>query len=64
MIAIRRSDHFDGRRFSNPTGANGQPVWMVPRLLLAPRTRWPSRVPVELRQRGGFGRLPGASGEE
>ncbi len=50
MIAIRRSDHFDGRRFFNPTGANGQPVWMVPRLLLAPRTRWPSRVPVEPRQ--------------
>jgi L-ascorbate metabolism protein UlaG (beta-lactamase superfamily) len=50
MIAIRRSDHFDGRRFFNPTGANGQPVWMVPRLLLAPRTGWPSRVPVEPRQ--------------
>jgi len=46
----RRSDHFDGRRFFNPTGANGQPVWMVPRLLLAPRTRWPSRVPVEPRR--------------
>lgn len=46
----RPSDHFNGRRFFNPTGANGQPVWMVPRLLLAPRTRWPSRVPVEPRQ--------------
>ena len=46
----RGSDHFDGRRFFNPTGANGQPVWMVPGLLLAPRTRWPSRVPVESRQ--------------
>ncbi len=42
-----RSDHFDGRRFFNPNGANGQPVWMVPRLLLAPRTPWPSWVPVE-----------------
>src|SRR2546425_6324045 len=26
--------HFDGRRFLNPDGANGQPVWMVPRVLL------------------------------
>jgi L-ascorbate metabolism protein UlaG (beta-lactamase superfamily) len=41
-----RTDHFDGRRFFNPGGANGQPVWMVPRLLLTPRTRWPSRIPV------------------
>src|SRR3989449_6476540 len=45
-----RSDHFDGRRFFNPNGANGQPVWMVPRLLLTPRTRWPSAVPVEPRR--------------
>lgn len=43
----RRSDHFDGRRFFNPNGANGRPVWMVPRLLLTPRTRWPTDVPVE-----------------
>jgi L-ascorbate metabolism protein UlaG (beta-lactamase superfamily) len=41
------SDHFDGRRFFNPTGANGQPFWRVPRLLLTPRTLWPSVVPVE-----------------
>jgi L-ascorbate metabolism protein UlaG (beta-lactamase superfamily) len=41
------SDHFDGSRFFNPTGANGQPFWMVPRLLLTPRTRWPSQFPVE-----------------
>jgi L-ascorbate metabolism protein UlaG (beta-lactamase superfamily) len=45
-----RSDHFDGRRFFNPTGANGQPFWMVPRLLLTARTRWPSEVPVQPRQ--------------
>jgi len=44
------TDHFDGRRFFNPNGANGQPVWMVPRLLLTPRTRWPSAVPVEPRR--------------
>lgn len=41
------SDHFDGRRFFNPTGANGQPFWRVPQLLLTPRTPWPKRVPVK-----------------
>jgi len=46
----RRSDHFDGRRFFNPNGANGRPVWMVPRMLLTPRTRWPSVLPVEPRR--------------
>jgi L-ascorbate metabolism protein UlaG (beta-lactamase superfamily) len=45
-----RTDHFDGRRFFNPNGANGQPFWRVPRLLLTPRTRWPSEVPVEPRR--------------
>lgn len=46
----RRTDHFDGRRFFNPSGANGQPTWMVPRMLLTPRARWPSHVPVEPRR--------------
>jgi hypothetical protein len=46
----RRSDHFDGRRFFNPTGANGQPLRALPRLLLTPRTRWPSEVAVEPRR--------------
>jgi hypothetical protein len=46
----RRTDHFDGRRFFNPNGANGQPFWVVPRLLLTPRTRWPSELPVEPRR--------------
>jgi L-ascorbate metabolism protein UlaG (beta-lactamase superfamily) len=46
----RRTDHFDGRRFFNPNGANGQSVWNVPRLLLTPRTPWPSAVAVEPRQ--------------
>ena len=46
----RRSDHFDGRTFFNPSGANGQPVWKVPRMLLTRRTRWPSRIPVEPRR--------------
>ena len=47
---ISCSDHFDGRRFLNPNGANGQPFWRLPRLLLTPRTRWPSEVPVEPRR--------------
>src|SRR5712692_3698280 len=51
----RRADHFDGRRFFNPNGANGQPVWNVPRLLLTPRTRWPSRIPVEPRRPPAIG---------
>ena len=45
-MAPNRTDHFDGRRFLNPNGANGQPLRRVPRLLLTPRTRWPSPVPV------------------
>jgi L-ascorbate metabolism protein UlaG (beta-lactamase superfamily) len=45
-----RSDHFDGRRFFNPDGANGQTFRMVPRLLLTPRTRWPSQVTVQPRR--------------
>ena len=45
-----RSDHFDGRRFFNPNGANGQPGWMVPRMLLTPRARWPWSTPVEPRR--------------
>jgi L-ascorbate metabolism protein UlaG (beta-lactamase superfamily) len=51
-----RTDHFDGRRFFNPNGANGQPVWMVPRLLLTRWTRWPSEVPVEPRRPPSRGR--------
>src|SRR6185503_10050641 len=41
-----KSDHFDGRRFVNPTGAVGQPFSAVARMLLEPRTRWPARVHV------------------
>jgi L-ascorbate metabolism protein UlaG (beta-lactamase superfamily) len=40
------SDHFDGKRFVNPSGSGGQPFSAVPRLLLEPRTRWPRHVPV------------------
>jgi L-ascorbate metabolism protein UlaG (beta-lactamase superfamily) len=46
----QRTDHFDGRRFFNPNGANGQPFWAVPRMLFTPRTRWPSQVAVEPRR--------------
>jgi L-ascorbate metabolism protein UlaG (beta-lactamase superfamily) len=44
------SDHFDGRRYFNPNGANGQPFWRVPQLLVTPKTPWPSEVPVEPRR--------------
>ena len=44
------SDHSDGHRYFNPNGANGQPFRKVPRLLLTPKARWPSEVPVEPRR--------------
>jgi len=39
-----RSDHFDGRRFFNPSGPPVQPFTAIPRMLLARRIRWPVRV--------------------
>ena len=45
-----RTDHFDGHRFFNPNGANGQPFWRVPQLLFTPFTPWPSKVPAEPRR--------------
>jgi L-ascorbate metabolism protein UlaG (beta-lactamase superfamily) len=39
-----KSDHFDGRRFVNLTGAAGQPFSAVPRMLLTPRTPWPANI--------------------
>jgi L-ascorbate metabolism protein UlaG (beta-lactamase superfamily) len=47
---LRTSDHFDGRRFFNPGGANGQPFSALPRLLRTPRTPWPSSVDVQPRR--------------
>src|SRR5712692_9913231 len=41
-----KSDHFDGRRFVNPTGMTGQPLSAVPRMLLTQRTPWPATVEV------------------
>jgi L-ascorbate metabolism protein UlaG (beta-lactamase superfamily) len=49
-VAPTSTDHFDGRRFFNPNGANGQPTWRVPRMLFTPRARWPSKIPVEARR--------------
>jgi L-ascorbate metabolism protein UlaG (beta-lactamase superfamily) len=40
------SDHFDGRRFVNPTGTAGQPFSKVPRMLREPRTPWPKYVEI------------------
>lgn len=39
-----RSDHFDGRRFFNPTAPAMQPFTALPRMLLERRVRWPARV--------------------
>jgi L-ascorbate metabolism protein UlaG (beta-lactamase superfamily) len=40
----RTSDHFDGRRFFNPTGPATQPFTAVPRMLLERRTKWPAWI--------------------
>jgi L-ascorbate metabolism protein UlaG (beta-lactamase superfamily) len=41
---LTKSDHFDGRRFLNPTGPPPQPFSKVPQMLLEPRTPWPVQV--------------------
>jgi hypothetical protein len=38
------TDHFDGRRFFNPTGPPTQPFSAVPRMLLERRETWPDRM--------------------
>jgi L-ascorbate metabolism protein UlaG (beta-lactamase superfamily) len=43
-VPTARSDHFDGRRFVNPTGSAGQPFSKVPRMLLERRTPWPRSI--------------------
>ena len=40
------SDHFDGTRFFNSTGAKGQPFSALPRLFREPRAPWPAHVDV------------------
>jgi L-ascorbate metabolism protein UlaG (beta-lactamase superfamily) len=47
---ISVSDHFDGRRFFNPDGIPLQPTTAVPRMMLEPRTPWPSRIDEPPRQ--------------
>jgi len=44
------SDHFDGRRFFNPTGPVPRSFRDVPRMLRERRTPWPKSVDVPLRQ--------------
>jgi L-ascorbate metabolism protein UlaG (beta-lactamase superfamily) len=43
-MTVETNDHFDGKRFVNPTGSAGQPFSAVPRMLLERRTPWPARV--------------------
>ena len=46
-MSVRRgptSDHFDGRRFVNPSGADRPPLPAIVRVLREPRTPWPARV--------------------
>jgi L-ascorbate metabolism protein UlaG (beta-lactamase superfamily) len=43
-MSREKSDHFDGKRFINPSGVGGQPISAVARMLLEPRTRWPAGI--------------------
>jgi L-ascorbate metabolism protein UlaG (beta-lactamase superfamily) len=43
-VTYPTSDHYDGRRFFNPTGPALQPFSAVPRMLLERRKPWPSRI--------------------
>jgi L-ascorbate metabolism protein UlaG (beta-lactamase superfamily) len=43
-VTAKKGDHFDGRRFVNPTGDAGQPFSAVPRMLLERRTPWPAHI--------------------
>jgi L-ascorbate metabolism protein UlaG (beta-lactamase superfamily) len=51
---------FGGRRFVNPTGANGQPFWRVPQLLVTRHTPWPERVAVTPRRPPSLARADAA----
>ena len=55
---METSDHFDGTRFFNPTGAHGQPLSALPRLLRAPRAPWPARIDVHPRRPPAPGTTP------
>jgi hypothetical protein len=41
---VSNTDHFDGRRFFNPTGPALQPLTAVPRMLFERRTKWPAPI--------------------
>jgi L-ascorbate metabolism protein UlaG (beta-lactamase superfamily) len=43
-MTLPKSDHFDGRRFVNPSGVADQPLSAVPRMLLTRRAPWPAHV--------------------
>jgi L-ascorbate metabolism protein UlaG (beta-lactamase superfamily) len=43
---LHKSDHFDGVKFFNPTGANGQPISALPKLFRTPQARWPAHLDV------------------
>jgi L-ascorbate metabolism protein UlaG (beta-lactamase superfamily) len=47
---MQRSDHFDGRRFFNPTGAGLPSFASVARMLRTKRTAWPDRVDITQRR--------------
>jgi L-ascorbate metabolism protein UlaG (beta-lactamase superfamily) len=47
---VHKSDHFDGVKFFNPTGANGQPLSALPKLLRTRQARWPTYVEVRPQQ--------------
>jgi L-ascorbate metabolism protein UlaG (beta-lactamase superfamily) len=40
------SDHFSGRTFFNPTGANGQPLYKVVQMMRERGRSWPASVPI------------------
>ena len=43
-----KSDHFDGKRFFNPSGLTPQPFTAVPRMMREPRTPWPRQIEVQM----------------
>ncbi len=45
----RRSDHFDGRHFFNPTLDNARPASALPKMLAEKREPWPASIPVPQR---------------
>jgi L-ascorbate metabolism protein UlaG (beta-lactamase superfamily) len=44
QLSREKSDHFDGRRFVNPTSSANPSFAALVRMLLEPRTQWPTRI--------------------